>query len=255
MEISEPIGKDRIPRLLLQLEEDRTILKMRLLGTDYERLTIITGVRVHGASPCFLIDYAEGFSEAVSTVEPWRFLFEFRGQDDVFYVFRTTGGQFSEAGDIQINFPGVIERIQRRKDFRVPATPSVKMSLGGKYASRMVTVIDISAGGALISSGDTKDGEAAFSTGQILKNIWLEFPNGELRLKAQIQEAVVKRSATEVGNPRSRYALQFTDVEGDAQIALNKIVYALQREHLRKRQDCDLIRQPQMRKGLRRKYQ
>lgn len=237
MEIAERIGREGIPRLLRQVEKDKSVLKMRLLGKDYERLTIITGVQPDGAPSSFLIDYPKGFRDAVHGIDPWRFFFEFSGKDGVFHVFRTKGGQFSEGGEIQIHLPAVIERMQRRKDFRIPATASVKIFLSGSYSSRRVVVLNISAGGALFSLGGEKERGAALSAGQVLKGISVEFQSEELWLKAQVREAVVKRSTVDGGGKTFRYALQFTDVEVNERAALKELIYALQREHLRKRRE------------------
>ena len=51
------ISGERLLGLFENLHNDRTVLNIRLTATDYERLTIITDIRIKDSVPHFLIDY------------------------------------------------------------------------------------------------------------------------------------------------------------------------------------------------------
>ena len=60
---------DKIIGLLTLLKKERTVLKLNLLGKDYERLTIVTGLVDEKESSYFLIDLAFVFFLTLGMVQ------------------------------------------------------------------------------------------------------------------------------------------------------------------------------------------
>ncbi len=77
MEDHEKIEDKDLLNLLKALQKDKTLVKMNLPGRDFERITIITRVRHRRQNPFFLIDYTQGFREAVGDVKDVKMHFEF----------------------------------------------------------------------------------------------------------------------------------------------------------------------------------
>ena len=87
---SKKIYGKKIFQLLEDLEKDRTILNLHLIGKEYERLTIVTGRVFNEEKAYFLIDYPNGFREALGDGKNKRLLFQFIASDKIQYRFRTT---------------------------------------------------------------------------------------------------------------------------------------------------------------------
>ena len=118
MTIAEKIQGKKLFRLMEQLERDKTMLSMRLVGQNYERLTMITRIPKDKNVSFFAIDAPRDFRSTVANLGTWEIHFNFNGPDHLEYIFTTFGGKFSD-NEIQINFPDYIERLQRRRYFRL----------------------------------------------------------------------------------------------------------------------------------------
>ena len=224
-------GKNRFD-IFEQLRKDKTLIQMSLLGKDYERLTIITGIQARKNMLFFLIDYPEGFKEAVSDVEVWRIRFEFIGNDNLQYSFRTSGGEFF-GDEIWIRFPEVIEKIQRRKHFRIEAPVGTRFYFNKKSDSFEMNVINLSLRGALVYSVQKK---AILKIGENLRDVKLVFPSEKEGPMIHIKKASVKRMEKNSRMDRYTYGLYFAMIEKNEETALTKIIYELQRKLLQKRQ-------------------
>ena len=231
----EKITDQGIFELIEQLQKDRIIIKIHLLGKDYEHLTAVTGVRTKGRIPHFMIDYPRGFREAVTGVETWKIQFEFIGKDKVPYTFKTSGGQTSR-GKILIRFPESIDRIQRREYFRLGAPVGTKIDSIINSTLHEIVVINISEGGALVSFGKGAKEKSFLKTGGLLRDLTLLFPSEEEELKVIIKKALVKTVEKDPLTNHYRYSLQFTDIEKDEKDALRGLIYKFQRGFLRRRQ-------------------
>jgi len=237
IEAEEIRGKNRVD-ILRQLVDDRTLVQVQLPGKDYERLTVITGVKDMIGKPSFSIDYPEGFEEAVSGMQEWKLRFQFTGKDRLQYVFRTTGGRLSK-GRIWIVFPRVVERRQRRRHFRLDVPPGTKLLLTVGSARCEMRVENVSIGGALgplVCIEDMEEDGPLLRSGETLSHILLEFPSRGKKLKVHVKEASVIRWE-QVNGKRDeyRYALQFKDMGTKEERTLAALIYKFQREYLRKR--------------------
>jgi len=224
-------GKDRFD-IFEQLRKDKTLIQIRLLGTNYERLTIITGIRARKNMLFFLIDYPKGFKEAASDIGVWKMSFEFIGNDNLQYVFKTSDGEIS-GNEIWIRFPESIEKTQLRKHFRIEVLLGTKLHFEKKSDRFEMNVIDISLRGALVTSIQKN---AILKSREDLIDVQLVFPSEEKDLMVNIKKASVKRVGKNAPMQRYTYGLYFTIIEKNEETALTKIIYELQRKLLQKRQ-------------------
>lgn len=237
MEAGERIqGIDRVD-LLMQLKKDKTLVKMKLSGKDYEQLTMITGVRTAGKHPVFLIDLPFGFKQAVSAVDIWNINFEFVASDGVQYKFKTSGGKITGSG-VRINLPNFIERLQRRKDFRLDFNPGTEIRFeqdGFKYE---LGVINLSMGGVLATLPIPFKGiqvAPVFDAGRTLRDIELVSPLEGRNIRVEIKKALILRSNRDNKPGQYIFGLQFLEIENDEIKALRELIYNLQRDFLKKR--------------------
>ena len=224
-------GKNRFD-IFEQLRKDKTLIQMRLLGADYEQLTIIIGIQARKNMLFFLIDYPKGFKEAVSDVEVWEMRFEFIGNDNLQYIFKTSDGEIS-GNEIWIKFPEFIEKIQRREHFRIEVPLGTKLHFEKKSAGIEMNVIDISLRGALVTSIQKN---AILKSREDLIDVQLVFPSKKKDLMVHIKKASVKRMGRNAPMERYTYILYFAMIKKNEEAALTKIIYELQRKLLQKRQ-------------------
>jgi len=210
---------------------------MFVLGRQYERLTVVTGTRFKEETPYFLIDHPEGFTKAVANDDNCRIHFEFIGNDNLVYNFRTTG-KATIRGEICIRFPEGINRLQRRRNFRIPPPLGTKIYIINNSGRLEMGVIDLSRGGALgapVSPNGGAQYAPVFTIGSTLRNIELYVPFEEGAVRVYIKEAVVRRLVKNPTTSRDNCALQFTDIDKNQEKILNELVFRLQRDALRKK--------------------
>ena len=107
MEDTDRIYVKRRFALFDQLQKDRVVVKLTLLGEEYERLTIITGVFTENGTPYVIIDIPTGFRETFQDDKKKKVLFDFVGKDKILYSFRTVVGRIN-GNDICMEFPEFI---------------------------------------------------------------------------------------------------------------------------------------------------
>lgn len=229
-------GKNRF-EVFKQLQKNKTLIKMHLMGKDYDRLTIIIDLRIKKKESFFCIDYPKGFKEAVTNVDPWKIHFEFTFKDNIPHSFRTTGGEISE-GNIWIKFPEVIERKQRRKHFRIEPPRDTKIHFNVNSIKMEMKVINISLGGLFgYFTGPEKaiQLKPILKIGQTLNNLELAFTFQEKNSKVNINQALVKRVEKKDPTNIYHYAIQFTDIENKEKKTLKELIYGFQRHFLKNR--------------------
>jgi len=223
-------------KIFRELERDKTLIRMHLLGHQYERLTVVTGIRNQQKTPFFLIDCPRDFKQAVAGLNDCRIRFEFTGTDKVNYVFRTSGKKFLDK-EICIRFPEIIERIQRRRHFRLTPPLGTLLYINAKPTIRKMNVIDVSQGGVLgaLNKGVPMSEDPLFKIGNNLKDIELIFPAEVETIMVQIKEAVIRRLGKDPLTGRETCAFQFRDIEKYTQKTLLELIYQCQRDLLRTR--------------------
>ncbi len=87
MQKPEKIEGDNLVNIFKTLKEDKTLIKMRLPGKDYECLTIITNVFPLKQKSAFMIDSPKDFRSAFGDLKNIKMHFEFTGKDNLSYTF------------------------------------------------------------------------------------------------------------------------------------------------------------------------
>jgi|GEM_PF-313478 len=238
MEDPEKIEGKNLLNLLKALQKDKTLIKMNLPGRDFERITLITRVRHRRQNPVFLIDYPQGFREAVVDIKNVKMHFEFTREDKVNYYFNAYGWAIYR-DEIGVRFPECIERIQRRKDFRLPVPPDTKLYSQLDSTLLEMKALNVSLGGtlALLVGRKESDKESPiFNTGEYLSDIKMVFPLEEGDLSVRIEKAMVVRLGEDPSNKKNCCALQFVSMEAKEEKALTEFIYKYQRRLLQEKQ-------------------
>jgi hypothetical protein len=237
MEQSTITGDKRIG-LFEQIKKKKTLVNMHVKGIGgYDRLTLIIGIRTLKKKPYFLIDPPNDFREAVKGMTQWKINFQLTGPDALEYRFSTSHGELS-GKDILIEFPDSIERIQRRKHFRLDSVPKTTLVFDIEEHSCQMEVVNISMSGLLAAMPRQKKKGPANPVLKIRQTIWnatLACPVGKELIGADILELFVVREDKAGRTGGVRYAFHFTKMAAKDKIHLTDIIYKLQRFFLQKR--------------------
>lgn len=235
---AERIQNDQRFYVLEYLRQSRTLVRMHAPGKQYECLTLVTDVGNSPGAPFFLVDCPRGFKEAVGEEEGCRFHFEFTDENGLKYNFRTSGHRIFK-DEVSISVPEFIERIQRRKNFRIQPPAGAKLLVDGINSARHVmSIVNISRSGtlgALVLEDDDKTGTSDIRTGCRLKNLEMVFPLAEKESIICVQEAEIKRIEKKPGENRNLCAFHFTDIGKKQEKVLVDLIFRIQRDLLRKR--------------------
>jgi len=233
----EKLEGKNIADILKTIKKDKTLVKMRLPGKNYECLTIITDVLTSRHKSAFMIDSPKDFQTAFGGLNDIKMHFEFTGKDNLSYTFKTTGGEIHH-DEIKIKFPHFINRKQRRKDFRLEVPPGTKIHVKINSKLHKMTVLDVSLGGtliALIGHISESENKQFIKIGECFENIELLFPMGGKSFKSKIKKATVVRVIKGSLKPKNCCALQFVSIDKNEEKALTKFIYKYQQQLLRKR--------------------
>ena len=235
MEEPEKIEGKNLSDLLKELQTNRTLIKVNLLGKDYEQLTMITHIRAMRRNPVFLMDYPEGFREAIADIEDLKMQFEFTGKDKVNYSFVTSGWEIYR-DEIRVRFPDYINRYQRRGDFRIDAPPQTRLHVQVKSLMLKMKVLNISLGGTLVVLAGpwaVSKNKKVFEAGDYLKDIDLIFPLEGKDFKVHIEKAMAVRLEEGPSKAKNCCALQFVKMEENEEKTLTGLIYKYQRQFLK----------------------
>jgi len=237
MQKPEKIEGDNLVAIFKALKKDKTLIKMRLPGKDYECLTIITNVFPNKQKRAFMIDSPKDFLPAFGDVKDVKMNFEFTGKDNLNYTFKTSGGVVYH-DEIKVNFPDFINRKQRRKDFRLAVPPGTKLHVKINSKLLKMTVIDVSLGGtliALVGHMSESENKQFFKIGESFEDIELFFPMEGKSFKSQINKATIVRVVKGSLKPKNCCGLRFVSIDKNEEKALTKFIYKYQQQLLRKR--------------------
>ena len=145
---AEKIQGNKMIRLMEQVQREKTLLSMRLVGQNYERLTMIIRIPKDKNSSFFVIDPPRDFINTVSKLSTCDIQFNFNGPDNLEYIFTTFGCNF-ENNEAQIYFPDYIERLQRRRHFRLTVPIDTKLFLESDQTRQEINLTNISMSGTL----------------------------------------------------------------------------------------------------------
>ena len=233
----EKIEGKNIADILKTIKKDKTLIKMRLPGKNYECLTIVTNVILHRQKNSFMIDSPKDFLSIFGDLKDVKMNFEFTGNDNLSYTFKTSGGEIHN-DEINVIFPDFINRKQRRKDFRLEVPPGTKLYININSKLLKMTVLDVSLGGtliALVGHMSESENKQFFKIGESFEDIELLFPMEGKSFKSQIKKATIVRVVKGSLKPINCCALQFVSIDKNEEKALTKFIYKYQQQLLRKR--------------------
>ena len=238
---SENIKGGAIPKIFEALLQSKTLLRIMLDNSDYEHLTRVTSTTTRHHKPHFTIDPPEGFREAAADIGARSITFEYTGRDKIKYRFKSDGGEI-DGDQIYIKMPLEIERLQRRKLFRIKAPKGTKLCFAENAQRYELHVINISLGGSLgaIVQTNRQVSAAPFDKAQVLSDVELVFPQNIKRQPIKIKTMQIKRIRKNVETTRFEVAFEFIEISKKNETRLNDLIYHLQRQYLRHRLPLDL---------------
>ncbi|MFH0994508.1 MAG: PilZ domain-containing protein [Pseudomonadota bacterium] len=236
MEHGDSIVGKHLQAILEQLKNGKTLVRMKLMGKNFEQLSVINDIRKKGKLLFLLIDCPDGFDELVKD-SSGKLQFEYSGANKLPYYFYADIAQIDQK-IIWVTIPDLIERRQLRRDFRVDMPTGAHMGFK-KYGVRFnKQVINLSLGGsfgALIRSNEMTQPVLPISVGDTLTEIELIFQSKHFEQQVNIRKAVVVRFEDNPLMGSSCYAIHFLDMDKTEEKALTELIYVIQRECLKKR--------------------
>ena len=229
----------KLDALFEALIVEKTIISMHVVGTDFQRLTCITAVEQGSDGNRLVVDCPEGFSKAASPNKTLNIRFTFNGRDHLEYIFGTTGG-IRRGRELKLPFPDYVERLQRRKNFRIDTLPGTRLLFSiGKMGGR-IDLINISLGGAfglLVKPGSKDLSGSLLKINQRLYNVRIVFPADNLVEKRTvvIKKAEVRRIELDRERKRCKYAFEFMVIDKENLRELTNAIYHIQRQFLQNR--------------------
>ena len=236
---SAEIKREKLDDLFNELVDRRIIIAMNVVGTKFDRLTCITEITKDANGSHLIVDPPNDFAEAIAVKGKWHLRFNFNGPDHLEYIFSTKGGSFCKRG-LKIPFPDHVERLQRRRDFRVDTLPNSKVHFQLNKIQGIFDMINVSLGGfyAVLTKHNFK-----FIRGPILKkdqqilDFSMVFPEIENNpgTTVYVKRAEVRRIDFDKENKFYRYAFEIIELEKEEREILTRTIYDLQRYYLRHR--------------------
>jgi hypothetical protein len=230
---------EKLTELFTDLVAKKIIISMNVVGAGFDRLTCITGITQDTDGNHLLVDPPDDFEEAAAIKDLWHLRFNFNGPDHLEYIFSTRGGAFCERG-LKIPFPEHVERLQRRRNFRVKTLTGAKMHFKLKKIHGIIDLINVSLGGVY---GVLTKHNFKFIRGPVLKkdqqvyDVSIVFPGNHDQPGDTIfvKKAEVKRVEHDQERGFYRFAFEFKELEKNEQNKLTQVIYDLQRWYLQRR--------------------
>jgi c-di-GMP-binding flagellar brake protein YcgR len=236
----EKIRGAAIVKLLTELQQFKTPLKIRRKADGKEYLTYIADIRKRQRTLHFLVNSQEDLPNTGAAAKPSRLGFEFIDQENIKYIFETHAEEFSR-GMIWFAFPEFIQRYQRRSLFRLEAPPGARLYFKVNNVRYKLLVINVSLGGTLgvlVSLTKQMEHELTSCESQTLENVELCFPPKNQKEKGSVVRIKRCRIIRQEPNPMTQKlecALEFKEIAEDEQKKLTRLFYSWQREYLRRR--------------------
>ena len=238
---SENIKGRAIPKIFDALLQNKTLLRIKLDNSDDQHLTRVTSITTRHHKRHFTIDPPEGFTEAAADIGRPHFTFEYTGIDRIKYRFETFDAEI-DGGHVYITLPLEIERLQRRRLFRIKAPKGTKLCFAEGPLQYELQVINISLGGSLgaIVQTNRQVSAAPFAAEQVVNDVELVFPQNIKRQPVKIKTMQIKRIKKNMETTRFEVAFEFNEINKKNETLLNDLIYQLQRQYLRHRLPLDL---------------
>lgn len=231
-------GQEKLIRAFEELQGRKTPVRFHVMGREYERLTIVTGVESREGRVFVLVDLPNRFHSDVPDGVGERVHLEYADKDKILHSCRTEISRV-DGDDLWLVLPDSLDRIQRRRHFRVepPTGTRVVFSLQGRNIDS--PVLNLSMGGGLLISpaGEEKDSglPLALKAGMVLYDLLLVGAMEGEKLEVKIKSAEVIRVTKVSETKRLSFAVQFSGLGREGATLLERFIYYSQRRLLRKR--------------------
>lgn len=233
MEAPEIITGENMLGLIDQLKKERIALKLNIAGSDNEGLSILLGIRQVNGNPCLIIDFPAGTGLDMLYAHGKKVNIEFIDKKKIHYSFRSIIEDVTPQ-NIYVLIPNVINRIQRRRFFRIPPPLGTKIIINERDRKFEFNVINISEGGALISHpADFHDEKIFFQSAQ--KSLVIVYNEDGNKHTIKVNKAEIKRINKVLETRRYNYAFHFIDCGRQEENDIRNFIYSCQRRFLEKK--------------------
>lgn len=232
------LSKEKTNQLFHYLKDQRVLVKLILKGTGFEGVTVIMGIRSQKGQEQFQIDCPDDFQIVLKSKDCGSLYFEFNGEDKVLYTFETAPHPEWQSGDVWIPIPDEVDRIQRRRNFRLEAPMGTELILRQLEPPLKLAVLDFSLGGLMcvVESARARiKKNLMLNRGRNLRNLELYFREENVTTKIRIAQATIVRLETNPVTGNRQYAFQFKDLDKGEEKSLTNVLYRMQRKLLRQR--------------------
>lgn len=229
----------KLESLFESLIADKTIISMHVVGADFQRLTCITAAEQSKTGNHLVVDCPDGFSRATAGIGSLNIRFNFNGSDHIEYIFSTSGGS-RQGRELKIPFPDYVERLQRRKNFRIDTMPGTWLYFKARKIRGQIDLINVSLGGAyggLFKHNQKNLAGSLLKSNQRLYNVRIVFPVDKTKPDHTviIEKAEVRRVERDKERKSYRYAFEFMNIDRENLQELTKAIYHIQRQFLKNR--------------------
>lgn len=234
MEPPESITGERLLVLLDQLKRERITLHLTVPGTGNEGLSILLGTKTLNGKPCLILDFPAGAHYDILYAQGKKVIIEFSDKNKVHYSLRSVIESVSPR-DMHILLPESMQRIQRRKFFRIPPPMGTRVVINDEDGKLEFNVVDISEGGVLVSHPSAFHDERKFfqNAQKSLDIVYREEGNTKT---IKVNRAEIKRIKKMPDDGSYHYAFQFTDCGRREENEIRNFVYSCQRRFLKRKQ-------------------
>jgi c-di-GMP-binding flagellar brake protein YcgR len=233
MEKSERLSHNPLLKVFDELLKDRTALKIYLLGKGIDGLTVVTDIELNKQQKYFIIDYPGDNTEAFKKAVGEKVYLEFKGRDGLQYNFRSKIGKVTKE-DIWVEFPDAIDRIQKRRHFRIVPSSGTKILCTAHETSFEFNVVNLSEGGALIKQSGTFHDEQLFNIGGYIRRLFIQCREDFANVRIEVNKSEIKRIEKNSETNLISYALQFLEFRHNEKDRLIDFIYRCQREILKR---------------------
>lgn len=230
----DTIGGKSLFSLFERLKEERTPLQLTVFGRNYERLSVVTGLKRGKGESYLLIDSPHRLGEDIPENEGLKVKIEFLDKDRIQYAFRSQIAKVV-GEDIWLALPEFVERIQRRIHFRIAPPLGTRISFLRDGKPLEAPIINLSEGGALLSFSQGTREAPKLWPGEELHSLHLRCFGGRVSAEFRIKKAVVRRAEKNPLASHPAYAFQFLEMDGKDRHALRVFIFQCQREMLQRR--------------------
>jgi hypothetical protein len=238
MSFSDRIEGDAVVDIIAGLIEDNTLVRVKFVDSEAERICIINSQRPISETPYFQIDLPEDIPLPEDEAD-WQvaMAFDFMGRDRLNYSFMATGGIIM-ADKLWVELPQQIERVQQRNNFRIetPKKSLLELTLAEKRYALLLE--NISLGGAYCRARRSlKSGlvRLPVEKGSEIEDLRLVIPADDGPVEIFVQRCRIARIVKDPDKRLLAYGIEFLEIGREEKARLTRIIYDLQRQFLKRR--------------------